>query len=272
MRRLVAAGGLAIAACVGLLLFSGAASAKQTSGDSINVIGVVTGMSPSGTNVQITAAGSAFDSLYFSGGTNYQFSAASGAAWTCNLTPTNRGAACWSSTPATSYTLNAIISGTLPPFLTGLVGFADTTTAMFTAPISMATLGKPTVTDASVKGVTKGKPRLRFDITKGNFAPPIKALTVELPKGALYLGSAQLLDKFMPPTLHCSKLSKREFACKAKQPLDSASVTVKHPPLMEWRPFETAVKKHKVKRVTFVLTVKDASGAVTPIHLEIPVH
>ena len=136
MRRLVAAGGLAIAACICGLLFSSAASARQATTDTINVTGVVTGTSASGTNVQFTATGSPFTAISFFGGSNWHFSAVSASAWTCGLTPTNGGAYCMSATPATSYTVDTTISGPLPTQVAGEISYADTSTGTFTAPVT----------------------------------------------------------------------------------------------------------------------------------------
>jgi hypothetical protein len=138
VRRLVAAGGLAIAACTCLLLFSGAASARQTTGDTINVTGVVTGTSANGTNVQFTATGSLFKAISFDGGSNWHFSKVSGYGWTCGLTPTNGGAYCTSPTAAASYTVNTTISGTPPTSVAGEVGYGDGSTGPFTASVAAA--------------------------------------------------------------------------------------------------------------------------------------
>jgi hypothetical protein len=138
MRRLLAAGGLAIAACACSLLFSGAASASQATGDTISVTGVVTGTSASGTSVQFTATGSPFTAISFFGGSNWHFSAVSASAWTCGLTPTNGGAFCMSATPATSYTVDTTISGPPPTEVAGEVGYADTHTGTFTALVTPA--------------------------------------------------------------------------------------------------------------------------------------
>lgn len=96
MSRLAAAGGLAIAACVCGLLFSSAASARQAT-DEVVVTGV-----RSSNHIKFTAMGSPFKSISFSGGSNWHFTAVSGANWTCDLTPTDGGAYCASTTAATS--------------------------------------------------------------------------------------------------------------------------------------------------------------------------
>lgn len=89
MRRLVAAGGLAIAACACWLQLSGAASAKPAA-DTISVSGIA-----SGTGIQFTGSGSPILSVSFGGGSNWQItglSVPSGTTGvTCNLTPTNFG-------------------------------------------------------------------------------------------------------------------------------------------------------------------------------------
>jgi hypothetical protein len=118
------------------LLFSSAAAARQETTDTISVAGVVTGTSAGETTVEFTATGSPFTSLSFFGGSNWHFSAVSAAAWSCGLTPTNGGAFCMSSTPATSYTVDGTISGPLPPEVDGEVGYADASTGTFVAKVT----------------------------------------------------------------------------------------------------------------------------------------
>jgi hypothetical protein len=136
VRRLVAAGGLAIVACTCGLLSSGAASAGPATVDTISVVGVVTGTSAGETTVEFTATGSPFTSISFIGGSNWHFSAVSAAAWSCGLTPTNGGAFCMSQTPATSYTVDGEISGEVPPEVGGEVAFADGKTGTFMAKVT----------------------------------------------------------------------------------------------------------------------------------------
>jgi hypothetical protein len=132
MRRPLAAGGIAIAACTCLLLFSGAASARQTS-DTISISGVA-----NGADVQFKEFGSPLTTITFLGGSNWDFTAISSPGGTCNVTPTNGGAFCSFSTPVTSFVANTTISGPIPTAVVGEVGYADASTGQFTAPVTAA--------------------------------------------------------------------------------------------------------------------------------------
>lgn len=132
MRRLVAAGGLAIAACVCGLLFSGAASARQAS-DSITVTAVV-----NGTTMTFTVSSSPVSDISFFGGSNWHFMAASSSGGNCSLTLTNGGAFCSYATPVTSFNITTTFSGPTPTVVAGGVGFADTSTGTFSAPVTHA--------------------------------------------------------------------------------------------------------------------------------------
>ena len=136
MRQLVAAGGLALAACACVLPFSGSAAATPTT-DTISVSGIA-----SGTGIQFTGSGSPILSVSFDGGSNWQItgiSVPSGTTGvTCNLTPTNFGGFCSFVTPVQSFVINTTISGTTPTAVAGEVAFGDSTTGTFSALVTQA--------------------------------------------------------------------------------------------------------------------------------------
>jgi hypothetical protein len=137
VRRLVAAGGLAIVVCACLLLFSGAASARQA--DSLAVTGT---RIPNSNNIQFQANDtSPFTGLDFEGGSNNSITAISDTSdpgATCNLTPTNNGGGCTFKTPVTSATILTTWNGTIPTVVYGIV-INGGSTAPFTAPVTMGT-------------------------------------------------------------------------------------------------------------------------------------
>jgi hypothetical protein len=135
MRRLFAAGGLAVAACACWLLFSAAASARPAS-DTINVSGIA-----SGNGIQFTGSGSPVLSVSFDGGSNWQITGISvpgGTGVTCNLTPTNFGGFCGFVTPVQSFVINTTITGTTPTLVHGEVTFGDSSTGTFSALVTQA--------------------------------------------------------------------------------------------------------------------------------------
>jgi hypothetical protein len=131
MRRVVAAGGLAMAACGCLLLFSGAAAARQVAGDTISGSGIA-----NGTKIQFTFVSSGSSSISLSGGNNWGITSISSPGGTCNLTPTNNGGFCSFATSVTNFTINTTESGPIPSGVSGQTTFNDSSTAQFTAPVS----------------------------------------------------------------------------------------------------------------------------------------
>jgi len=132
MRRLLSAGGLAIAACTCGLLFSGAASARQAS-ETISVSGVV-----KGTSIKFTGSGSPVLEVWVDGGSSFQFTAISSAGANCDVTPTNGGGFCSFATPVTSFVLSTTFSGQTPTAVAGQVGYADTSTGTFSVLVTPA--------------------------------------------------------------------------------------------------------------------------------------
>jgi hypothetical protein len=133
MRYLRAAGGLAVAAFVCGLLFSGAAFARQAAGETISVSGIANGKS-----IKFTGTGSPLDHISFFGGSNWHFTAVKTSGGSCNLTPTNGGAFCDFTTSVSSFTVNTTISGPTPTAVAGQVGYADSSTGTFSALVTAA--------------------------------------------------------------------------------------------------------------------------------------
>jgi hypothetical protein len=134
MQLFRAAGGLAVAASGCLLLFAGAASARQAS-DSIVVTGVRNG---TGIKFTGTVTGSALKTISLSGGSNFTFNSISSPGGNCNLTPTNGGGFCNFVTPQTSVTVTTTFSGTPPTAVAGQAVYTDTGTVTFTSLVTTA--------------------------------------------------------------------------------------------------------------------------------------
>jgi hypothetical protein len=133
----LAVGGLAIAACTCLLLFSGVASARQAAGDTISVSGIA-----SGTSIQFTASGSSSTQLVFLPGSNDAYTNITSSGANCQILITNGFAVCSYPTPVTSAVVNITFNGVTPTTVGGQVGYADNSTGTFSAPVVAAPDGK----------------------------------------------------------------------------------------------------------------------------------
>ena len=170
------AGAIAMAVLVSGLLFSSAASARQTA-DSITVTGAVLGPAPNGTYVQFFSGNSApygngtpFKQITFSGGSNFHFAGIEGAGGNCQLTQANGGITCTAAPEFPTLPniwLNTLISGTLPTAVAGTVVYADDSTGTFTAPVGDVAPASyiPPRTDAIVNGTS-------IQISVGGALPP----------------------------------------------------------------------------------------------------
>ena len=170
------AGAIAMAVLVSGLLFSSAASARQTA-DSITVTGAVLGPAPNGTYVQFFSGNSApygngtpFKQITFSGGSNFHFAGIEGAGGNCQLTQADGGITCTAAPEFPTLPniwLNTLISGTLPTAVAGTVVYADDSTGTFTAPVGDVAPASyiPPRTDAIVNGTS-------IQISVGGALPP----------------------------------------------------------------------------------------------------
>jgi hypothetical protein len=131
MGYLRAAGGLAVAAFVCGLLFSGAAFARQAAGETISVSGIANGKS-----IKFTGTGSPLDHISFFGGSNWHFTAVKTSGGSCNLT--NGGASCAFTASVSGFTINTTVSGPTPTAVAGQVGYADSSTGTFSALVTVA--------------------------------------------------------------------------------------------------------------------------------------
>jgi hypothetical protein len=103
--------------------------------DTITVTAVLNGQT-----ITFTGRSSPAKDISISGGSNWDITAVSSAGGNCSLTPTNFGAFCSYATAVTSFTITTTISGTPPTAVAGQVGYADSSTGTFTAPVSTAPL------------------------------------------------------------------------------------------------------------------------------------
>ena len=164
------AGVLAIAVLVSGLLFSSAASARQTV-EPITVTGAVLGPAPSGTYVQFfTGNGPLMKQISFSGGSNFHFAGLGQAGAACALTPTDGGFSCSFSPPFPNLWVNTTISGTVPAAVTGTVVYADDTTGTFTAPV---TDGPPASYTGGCCGVAVNGTSLKISTGPQSLLPPV---------------------------------------------------------------------------------------------------
>jgi hypothetical protein len=251
VRHLVAAGGLAIAACTCLLLFSGAASAKQAAGDTITV--VVLG---NGKTMLWTVHGSPFNDVYFNGGSNSRITSVfdtSDPTAKCTLTPTNNGGGCSFSNTATSATFRTIWNGPLPTMGSGFVGFADTSTQPFTSLVTIA--GSPSIKNPSLHGMTDRMPKLKLTVQDGQNEPPITSVFVHAPTGLSFRPTKLKFHDFA-----CKRRSPMELGCTATTPITTANLTVGPPVLVESKTLQGKVRKHKVKKLHFTVSIGDQQG------------
>jgi hypothetical protein len=126
--------------------------------------------------------------------------------------------------------------------------------------------GKPKLGDATLTGLTTGKPRLSFTATAGARAPKLRSLTVSLPKGLTAVaervhGKETVPVRLIGAKLKSARLSGGELVIIANQPARRLSATLTA--LRESASLEANARAKKLKRLKLDVLVRDAKGKTT---------
>jgi hypothetical protein len=120
------------------------------------------------------------------------------------------------------------------------------------------TPGKPFVTDASLTGTRRAKPRFRFTLHEGQNAPEIKRFTLGFPRG--------LSVPPQPPTMgfnfeggkwECNRAAKEKLVCDAKKPVKLTTATIRFPAIVESRALEHRIQEQPTTELSFRLKITD---------------
>jgi hypothetical protein len=128
----------------------------------------------------------------------------------------------------------------------------------------------PAASSSSLSGVGNGSPKLGFTVKAGSGQPAIKSLSLSLPSGVGF-NSAKLKQGLSVSggKVKSAKISGGKLVITLKSASTKVSVTIKSPALTVSSGLASKVKKHKVKSLTFKITVTDAKGTKTVITLKL---
>jgi hypothetical protein len=140
------------------------------------------------------------------------------------------------------------------------------------------TVGKPTVTHASLRGVARRKAKLTFTIKAGTNAPAIKTIQISLPNGLGFSHSSKKLKKGIKVNgaggRHLkfrAKLSNGTLRITLQTAATEIHVSIGAPAITVSGHLARQVKHRKVKKLVVVLKVTDVSGKTTRLRLKLRV-
>jgi hypothetical protein len=167
-------------------------------------------------------------------------------------------------------------------------------TATVSAPIAFTNcVVKPTATGSS-SGLAAGHPKLKFKVASGKGAPKLASVAIGLARGLKFSHSAFVSHKTctthgqgkkkcstttLIKGLGVSGAKVKSAAIKGgklvitfKSATASATITVSGPLVSEAKSLQTKVKKHKTRKLTFVLKLTDAKKTATNVPVIVPAH
>jgi hypothetical protein len=156
-------------------------------------------------------------------------------------------------------------------------GNADGHTAADAAQVGPVA-GLPAVSGGSLDGLAARKPKLRFTLTAGKDAAPIKTIAVSLPSGLAFKGSHRTLAGAI--TVRSGGAKKVKFTVKAhgrtltitlKATAAKAKITITSAAISVTRKLAKRVKHHKTKRLTVGIRTTNAGHATTKLALKLKV-
>jgi hypothetical protein len=124
--------------------------------------------------------------------------------------------------------------------------------------------GLPGTSNASLRGVRTGKPKLSFKLAAGPFAPPLKKIVVALPNGLSFSSKGRDLKRGIKPRGASFKVRGGKLTITLKNGVTKTVVTISPPALSESQALRQAHKKLK-----FTLQAIDSSGFATTIKLKL---
>jgi hypothetical protein len=137
--------------------------------------------------------------------------------------------------------------------------------------------GFPSASHASLSGVGKGRPKLRFTLTSGTKAAKLRAITIALPRGMGFSSSKKNLARGIlvkagsRTQKFTAKVSRGKLLITLNTPASTAQVTISSPAITVSTALAKKVQSRKVKTLSVLLTVTTTRHTTTPITLKLRV-
>jgi hypothetical protein len=140
----------------------------------------------------------------------------------------------------------------------------DTRGSFGTTTFNWTIQGLPKTSRASLTGVRRGTPTLKFTIAAGSAAPKLKKIVVTLPSGLSFSHKSRDLRRGIKPHGASFKVRGGKLTITLKSGSPKVVVTISPPALSESRAL-----RHRHRKLKFVLQAIDASGFATNFKLKL---
>ncbi len=185
------------------------------------------------------------------------------------------------------------VAGCAPRNLTGSFTDQGGTSITSSAAIKFVNCAARPTASGSLSGLAAGHPKLRFKATHGKGGPNIASVAIGLPTGLKFARSAFITHKTcvtkngkkkcttttLITGLGVSGAKVKSVALRSgklvitlKKAAGSVTANLTGPVLVESKPLQTRVKRHKVKTLTVTLDVTDAKHTASSVALKLKAH
>ncbi|MGO9754049.1 MAG: putative Ig domain-containing protein [Solirubrobacteraceae bacterium] len=142
----------------------------------------------------------------------------------------------------------------------------DANTGSTTFTWTVLTPRPPTWPSVSFSGLGRSKPKLSFTVDAGAFAPALRSVTISLPRGLSFTGSARNLRKGIvvksggSASAFTASSHGSSVTISFSSALTSATITISSPAVTISSSEASKIHKHKVGKLNVSLSATDASG------------
>ncbi len=185
------------------------------------------------------------------------------------------------------------VTSCAPRNLTGSFTDQGGITSTTSAAIKFVNCASKPTASGSLSGLADGHPKLRFKATHGKGGPNIASVAIGLPSGLKFARSAFITHKTCVTKNRKKKcttttlisglgvsgakvksvaLRSGKLVITLKKAAGSVTADLTGPVLVESKPLQTRVKKHKVKTLTVTLKVTDAKHTASSVALKLKPH
>jgi hypothetical protein len=136
------------------------------------------------------------------------------------------------------------------------------------ATFKTAAVGRPSVFNASLKGLAKHKAKLKFTVAAGSNAPALSAIQIRLPSGLSFNHNSKKLKKGLKIKGHpkfTASLSGGKLKISLGSPSTLVQVSIDGKAIKVKSRLARRVKHKQVKKLTVKFTVTDSSGITTKL-------
>jgi len=132
-------------------------------------------------------------------------------------------------------------------------------------------IGRPTLSATSIRGLAKRAPKLAFTVSDGKNEPALSAIAISPPRGIIFAARKRIVVKGAngKRLKFTAKVSKGRLTITLEKAASKVSVTIASPSISVSKRLAARVKAKKAKSTTFTVRVTDIGHMRTKLRLKL---